>query len=391
MWQMEIFMGIPSQTFPFTIQLKRESELVLTSPEEPFPLIIITFLSFCYSSHTDGFVSSSAREKRMNSCQWVPLSRIIWRINRTDLRASQNLFPHPIPNVSQEKPSKAGRGLSLPPVHRNDPETPNAAVLIHLPCAETAQLTKHLRLAAVPVPGVQCCTSWGQRWASPGCVGAKLHSFSSRRVRLHPCTRCCAHTFTLLTHSGGEHWHSSWNNVFSRSSGMCACLQTPACWMPFLHCKGTFPNPAMGYCTLPSSWMLRLGGFCSGSKSFLQSATKVLLLQFHLSAKFGEKCYPCTKCEESPGIRWKLTPDGSRLLKEEFVSGSPLAGAGDTVKVSKDTKDFNTVLCGPGQGGINASWCSFISSFMCSFVSSFICTAAFCSIVSEVFTPEAGW
>lgn len=35
-----------------------------------------------------------------------------------------------------------------------------------------------------------------------------------------------------------------------------------------------------------------------------------------------------------------MTPDGSRLLKEEFVSESPLAVARDTVKVSKDTKDL---------------------------------------------------
>lgn len=103
-----------------------------------------------------------------------------------------------------------------------------------------------------------------------------------------------------------------------------------------------------------SSWVLCLGGFCSGSKSLSQSATKLLMLQFHLSAKSGEKCYPCRKYEESPRHWWKLTPDVSRLLKESFLSVSPSQQClGTQGRVSKDTKDFNAALCGPGQGGVN--------------------------------------
>lgn len=168
---MEIFMGIPSQTFSCSIQLKRESELVLTFPEEPFPLIITTFLSFCYSSHTDGFFSSSAREKRMSSSQWVPLSRIIWR-HRTDLRASQNLFPHPIPNASQVKAFKGWKRTF--PCHSISAQkwswnSLSAALLIHPFSVQIEQFIKCLRLPTVPMPGVQLLDLMGARgWASPG-------------------------------------------------------------------------------------------------------------------------------------------------------------------------------------------------------------------------------
>lgn len=50
------------------------------------------------------------------------------------------------------------------------------------------------------------------------------------------------------------------------------------------------------------------------------------------------------------------------------------------VKVTKDTKDFNTALCGPEQDRVNDSCCCPIFCF--------VPTAAFCSIMSEVFTIE---
>lgn len=57
-------MGIPLQTFSFTAQLKRESELVLLFSEKPYTSIITTFTPFCYSDHTDGFFSSCASGKK---------------------------------------------------------------------------------------------------------------------------------------------------------------------------------------------------------------------------------------------------------------------------------------------------------------------------------------
>lgn len=57
-------MGIPLQTFSLTVQLKRESELVLFFSEKPYTWIITTFIPFCYSDYTDGFFSSYAREKK---------------------------------------------------------------------------------------------------------------------------------------------------------------------------------------------------------------------------------------------------------------------------------------------------------------------------------------
>lgn len=68
-WLMEIFMGIPLQTFLFTAQLKRESELVLLFSEKPYTSIITTFTPFCYSDHTDGFFFIMCQWKK----EWIPL------------------------------------------------------------------------------------------------------------------------------------------------------------------------------------------------------------------------------------------------------------------------------------------------------------------------------
>lgn len=159
------------------------------------------------------FFSSCAREKRMNSSQWVPLSRRIWR-HGTDFssRASQNLLPHPIPKVAQQKAFKGGKGTfschSISAQMQSWSCSLCATVPPYLFCIKTEQFIKCTRLSTVLVPGVRGFSSW----TSPGMGGeqalaagwAESHS-SFLLPQLLPATlHRCAHTFApslALTHS----------------------------------------------------------------------------------------------------------------------------------------------------------------------------------------------
>lgn len=149
---MEIFTGTPLQTSSSTVGVRRESEPLLSFSEKPHTLIITTFTPFCHSDHTDAFFSSCAREKRMNSSQWVPSPRRIWRY-RTDFssRASQNLFPHPALKVAQQKVVKGWKRTF--PCHR----CTNMVLELFFMCYGS-----RLSLLYLPLPGQP--GFWRYRW-----------------------------------------------------------------------------------------------------------------------------------------------------------------------------------------------------------------------------------
>lgn len=123
----------------------------------------------------------------------------------------------------KRKPSKARRGLSptIASVHRNGPETPWVLQFSSFSFVSNSPVHQAPEASSfTSVRGSVLDLMGARGWASSGsCVGARLHSFSTRRARLHPSKH--VHTVSH-THPLAPRWNDSdiplGNNVFSRSS-----------------------------------------------------------------------------------------------------------------------------------------------------------------------------
>lgn len=103
----------------------------------------------------------------------------------------------------KRKPSKAGRGLS-PAQHQCTGmkpckfcSSPPSLLYEDSPAHQTPEVSScsSARSSVLDLLGAD-----DEQALAAGCVGAKLHPFSTRRARLQPFKRRCAHTLTRVSH-----------------------------------------------------------------------------------------------------------------------------------------------------------------------------------------------